>query len=594
MLIRNEFKPYMAPRQEALQTVHKKNNTRLLTLMGIISLSFAGLAGYSFFVQSYNEAELNRLAADRVERSISEPALRGTILDRNGAVLAVSRPMLAPTFNPKAIFAPKQKGGEPNMRALSDKQYAGLAAALDMPEDEVRAKLTNLSSGYVNFKTELTLEQADAVRALNIPTLRFEARSERTYPYGNLFSHIVGFANNKGEGLEGLEHSQNKRLSGEDGRQMVLRDRHGNIVELTDSPQNAPARPGENIILSVDQEMQQLARSELSAAVRHFNAKAGGVVVLDAQTGEILAMASLPDYDANYYQQYPGENRRNYAVGVTMEPGSVMKPFVVAKALDEGKIGRNSWFNTRPYELSGKTIKDTHLYPSLSTEGILQKSSNVGTSRIAELFPNHELHDYFEQIGFGRKTGSGVSGEQSAAIKPANRWGRLDKAVMSYGYAITANLLQMAQGYTIFTTDGRLMPATVFKQSGVPQGEQVIKPETARMMREMMISVTRKGGTGQQGAIPGYDVAGKTGTAKKAGSSGYEEKYRASFVGFAPAKNPRLIVAVTIDEPRTRSYYGGTVAGPVFRNVMAGGLKHLGVKPTYAVTEEQTRHTAKR
>ena len=276
-----------------------------------------------------------------------------------------------------------------------------------------------------------------------------------------------------------------------------------------------------------------------------------------------------------------------------MELGSVMKPFIIAKALDDGKIGRNSAFNTRPYEISGKTIRDTHDYPSLTTQGILQKSSNVGTSRIAALYDNESLYHHFVDVGFGHKTGSGVSGEQSSAIKPAAKWSKLDRAVMSYGYAITANLLQMAQGYTIFTAGGKLMPATIYKQTQTPKGTQVIKPETAKQMREMLVSITRKGGTGQDGAVPGYDVAAKTGTARKASSGGYSDKYRASFVGFAPAQNPRLIVAVSIDEPHGKGYYGGTVAGPAFREIMAGGLKKLGVKPTY-VNAEPTESIAKK
>ena len=213
----------------------------------------------------------------------------------------------------------------------------------------------------------------------------------------------------------------------------------------------------------------------------------------------------------------------------------------------------------------------------------------MGTSRIAALYDNESLYHHFADVGFGHKTGSGVSGEQSSAIKPAAKWSKLDRAVMSYGYAITANLLQMAQGYTIFTAGGKLMPATIYKQTRTPKGTQVIKPETAKQMREMMVSITRKGGTGQDGAVPGYDVAAKTGTARKASSGGYSYKYRASFVGYAP----RLIVAVSIDEPRGKGYYGGTVAGPAFREIMAGGLKKLGVKPTY-VNVEPSESVAKK
>ena len=592
MLIRNEHKPYMAYKKEEKIQPALKSNYRLPTLFGAISAVFVGLIGYGFFVQEKYHQELSSSSEARLVRTIREPALRGAIVDRNGTILAVSRYLKIATFNPRAIYAPKRKGDTINWNTINDAQFRQLAEVLQVPEAEVRAKLQNLSSQYVQFKTELSLEDADKLKALGIPTLHFEERTERSYPTGNLFSHIVGFANSKGQGLEGLELSQNKTWTGEDGKQVVLRDRHRNVIELVDSPENVVAKSGETVTLSLDYNMQRLAREQLQAALTQFKAKAGGAVVLDAQTGEVLAMSSLPDYDANHYGEYPVESRRNFTVGVTIEPGSVMKPFIVAKALDDGKINRNTWFNTSAYELANKRISDTHEYGSLNTEGILQKSSNVGVSKIAAMYDNQTLYNYLSAIGFGRKTQSGVVGEQSAALKAANRWSRLDKAVMSYGYAITANLLQMAQGYTIFTTDGRLQPATIFKQPNPQKGEVILQPETARKMREMMISVTQKGGTGQAGAVPGYDVAGKTGTARKAINGRYEGKYVASFVGFAPAKNPRLIVAVSIDEP-VGSYYGGTVAGPVFRGIMEGGLKLLNVAPTY-VNADKNVQTAQR
>lgn len=588
----DEHKPEMVAKKNTKpQAVN--SNGRLFTVLGLLNLAFGVLIGYSFFVNINHSRDIAKSGTDRTVRSIKEPALRGMITDRNGTVLAVSRHLRVPTFNPKAIYEPKRKGDEVNWNTITDEQFAKLAELLKLPESEVRAKIKDTNSKYWNTKVQLSLSEADELKKLKIPTLRFEERSERSYPTGSLFSHIVGFANSKGVGLEGMERTQDKILSGEDGKQIVLRDRYGNIVEMIDSPENSPAKPGNTLVLSVDQEIQRLARDELQAAIRHFNAKAGGVVVLDAQTGEILAMVSLPDYDANFYSDYPEDSFRNFAVGVTMEPGSGMKPFVVAKAIDDGKITRYSPFNTRPFTIGRKTIRDTHDYPSLTTEGILQKSSNVGTSKIAAMYNNKTLYDYYTAIGIGVKTNSGVSGEQNAPLKPPQRWGQLDKAVMSYGYALTANLLQMAQGYTIFTTNGRLLPATIFKQESAPQGKAIIKPETAKLMREMLISVTKKGGTGTDGAIAGYDVAAKTGTAKKIVAGNYEDRYRASFIGFAPAQRPRLIVAVTIDEPRGRGYYGGLVAGPVFRGVMSGSLKILGVPPTYAVPQETEKSPTK-
>ena len=298
MLIHNEFKPYMAKKEETKRQV-VEGNKRLSWLMLAIGGAFCVLVGHSFRVQAQHHSELSKFSEDRVVRSIKSPALRGTITDRNGAILAVSRYLKVATFNPKAIYAPKRQGDEINWNAISNEQFAQLAAILKLPESEVRQKLQDRSSQYVQFKTELSLEEADALKALNIPSLRFEERTERAYPTGNLFSHIVGFANDKGEGLGGLERAANQRLTGEDGRQVVLRDRHNNTEELIDSPDNAAAKSGETLVLSVDQDLQQLAHDQLAATLKNFNAKAGGAVVLDAQTGEILAMTSLPDYDAN-------------------------------------------------------------------------------------------------------------------------------------------------------------------------------------------------------------------------------------------------------------------------------------------------------
>lgn len=576
MLIHGNFKPYMAKKEGK-----KYDTSRFSGLLLMISLAFCGLASYSFFINK-PEAKLDERSKNKTEQYIIYPALRGAITDRNGNVLAVSRHLQVPTFSPANIYKPKRQNEAVNLKTISDKQFTELATLLRLPVEEVRAKLTDIEKRHVVFDVGLTSAEAEELKKLRIPTLSFEIRQERTYPTGNLFSHIVGFTDPSGLGLEGLENTQEGKLKGEDGKQAVLHDAYQNFIKLLDRPDNRVAKDGQTLVLSLDQQMQRLAYDQLSLAVKKYNARAGGAVVLDAQTGEVLAMVGLPDYDANFYQSYPKENYHDFSVSVNLEPGSVMKPFIVAKAIDDGKIGRNTLFNTKPYKIGTKLIQDTHVYPSLTTEGVLQKSSNVGVSRIALLYSNQELFDYYSKIGLGKKTQSGAPGEQYARIRPASQWGKLDKAVMSYGYGINANLLQLAQGYTIFTTNGRLMPATIFKTDHVNGGIEVIKPETARLMREMMISITKKGGTGQAGAIAGYDVAAKTGTARKAGQGGYGKNgYRASFVGFAPAQNPRLIVAVTIDEPKGHGFYGGVVAAPAFREIMAGSLKLLNVSPTY-------------
>lgn len=568
--------------------------SRLVALIVVICFSFVSLVAYSFYVQHENKEQLSKSGNNRTVRAVKTPALRGTITDRNGAVLAVSSYVKIPRFSPQEIYRPRRNGDPINWQTISDQQFAGLARILKLPEDEIRSKFKDIRQSNLEFrdannrKIVLNLEEADELKALKIPTLHFDEKMVRTYPTGNLFSHIVGFRNEDLKNSEGIERLKDDELLGIDGRQIVLKDGRQNVIEFIDSPENQVAQTGQTVVLSIDESLQRLAYDELAKALQHFNAKAGAVVVLDAQNGEILAMSSLPDYDANSIGAYPTENRRNYAVSALIEPGSVMKPFVVAKALDDGKVGRYTWFDTKPYKIGNKVIRDTHDYPSLDVEGILQKSSNVGITKIANLYENNqELYDFYRSVGLGRLTHAGVFGEQSQMIKPAQKWGKMDKAAISYGYGITVNLLQLAQGYTIFTTNGRLLPATIYKRDTPVQGVPVIKPETARQMREMMMSITEQGGTGLSGAIEGYDVAAKTGTARKSVNGRYEGKYRASFVGFAPAHHPRLIVAVVIDEPSGNGFYGGTVAGPVFREVMAGGLKLLGVKPTYYVKEQQ-------
>lgn len=575
MLIKNEFKPRMAENTK-FKMPKTMNNSRLGLLLFLIGIVMCVFVTGGWF-RKENKKVFNQ-STNLVYGTLREPALRGEIVDRNGVVLAASRHLKVATFNPQAIYTPKNKKGQIDWNIITDEQFAQLAQILKMPEQEVRAKLQDTSSQYALFKTQLTLSETEALKALKIPTLHFEERTERTYPTGRLFSHIIGFSNSKGKGLAGLENSKDALLSGQDGAYETLKDAAGRVVSVLDSSENITVSNGQTLRLSVDYDIQRLAHDELSKALKTFNAKAGGVVVLDAQNGEILAISSLPDYDANSYQNYPDEFYKNYAVSEMAEPGSVMKPFIIAKALDEGKIHRGSYFNTQSYKLGGYTIKDTHEYASLNVEGILQKSSNVGTSRIAAMLDNQELYNYLSLAGFGRKTGSGVVGEQNVKLLTPDKWNSVNKAAMSYGYSLNANLLQLAQGYTIFTANGRLMPATVFKQDKTPKGVQVIQPETAKIMREMLVSVTRKGGTGQTGAIEGIDVGAKTGTAKKSftDKKGYhDDRYRASYIGFAPADKPRLIVAVMIDEPRGRGFYGGTVAGPVFRNVMSGSLQIL-------------------
>lgn len=402
---------------------------------------------------------------------------------------------------------------------------------------------------------------------------------------GNLFAHVIGFTDIDGKGQEGLELSLEDSLHGEDGAEVVLRDRQGNIVDSLDSPRNKAPKNGKDIILSLDQRIQTLAYEELNKAVEYHQAKAGTVVVLDARTGEILALANTPAYDPNRPGRADSEQRRNRAVTDMIEPGSAIKPFVIAKALDAGKTDLNERLNTQPYKIGPSPVRDTHVYPSLDVRGIMQKSSNVGTSKLSARFGAEEMYDFYHELGIGVRMHSGFPGETAGLLRNWRRWRPIEQATMSFGYGLQLSLLQLARAYTALTHDGVLLPVSFEKQAVAPQGKRIFKASTARQVRELMVSVTEPGGTGTAGAVDGFDVGAKTGTARKLVNGRYVDyKHVATFIGFAPAKNPRVIVAVTIDEPTANGYYGGVVTGPVFKQVMGGSLNILGVSPTKPLT----------
>ena len=468
----------------------------------------------------------------------------------------------------------------------SQEQLEQLSEIIEVPVETIADRLARTNSDFVFLKRQMSAETAAKVRALKIEGLAFQTEPKRQYPMGNLFSHVIGFTNIDGKGQEGLELSREDDLRGQDGARVVLRDNKGNYVDQLDSPRNRDAVDGRNMVLSLDQRIQSLAHDKLAQAVAYHQAKAGTAVVLDAQTGEILALVNLPDFDPNQPGGAEIALRRNRAVTDMIEPGSAMKPFPIAKALDSGKVNENMVFNTNTYNIGPATVRDTHNYPSLTLRGIMQKSSNVGVSKLSAMFKPEEMHDFYKSVGFGRRMHSGFPGESPGLVRDWRNWRPIEQATMSFGYGLQMSLLQLAHSYTIFTSDGKLLPVSFLRQSTAPQGEQVIKPETARAIRRMMVSVTEPGGTGTQGAVPGFNVGAKTGTARKLVGGRYaDNKHMATFIGFAPAEHPRVIVAVNIDEPTQNGYYGGIVAGPVFRDIMAGSLNILGVTPTKPVRQ---------
>jgi penicillin binding protein transpeptidase domain-containing protein len=576
MLIRNEFKPQMLPKAPKAKKPISSNG-RILVVLGALAVGFAGLLGRGVYLQTSQHEFLKNQGDQRFVRTLTLPASRGMITDRNGATLALS----APT---ESLFAMPSEMDEMPTEAQLEK----LSSIIDVPVASIKEKLGK-KKDFIYLKRQLSKEKADEIAALGIKGFGFQKELKRHYPMGNLFAHVIGFTNIDGKGQEGLELSREDILRGSDGAKVVLRDNKGNIVDSLDSPRNNAPKNGRDMVLSLDQRIQTLAYEELNKAVDYHQAKAGTVVVLDAQTGEILALVNSPAYDPNQPGSAGSEQRRNRAVTDMIEPGSAMKPFTIAKALDSGKVNTSQRFNTNPYKIGPATVRDTHVYPSLDLRGIMQKSSNVGTSKLSAMFKPKEMYDFYHDLGVGVRMHSGFPGESAGLLRNWKRWRPIEQATMSFGYGLQLSLLQLARAYTMLTHDGELLPVSFEKQAVAPEGKRVIKAETARQIREMMIAVTEPGGTGTAGAVDGFDVGAKTGTARKLINGRYvDNKHVATFVGFAPAQNPRVIVAVTVDEPTANGYYGGTVAGPVFKQVMSGSLNILGVSPTKPLKEAAT------
>lgn len=570
MLIKNDYKPQMLPKQPK-QKKPVTTNGRIVLVLGCLSVAFASLIGRSLYLQTEQQAAyLKEEGAKRFVRTLPLTATRGTITDRNGAALAISASADSLYAVPSSMDAPPTAA-----------QLAKLSALIGVPVATLTERLSRKNKEFVYLKRQLPSEISKQVTALGIKGLAFQHESKRHYPMGNLFAHVIGFTNIDGKGQEGLELSREDSLRGQDGAQVVLRDNKGNIVDSIDSGRNKTPENGADMVLSLDQRIQSLAYDELNKAMVHHHAKAGSVVVLDAKTGEILALVNAPSYDPNNPGGVGSDSRRNRAVTDMIEPGSAMKPFPVAKALDAGKVNANSWFNTHSYKIGGATVRDTHDYPLLDVRGIIQKSSNVGTSKLSAMFKPEEMHHFYQSMGFGRRMHSGFPGESAGLVRDWKSWKPIEQATMSFGYGIQMSLLQLARAYTVLTNDGELLPVSFLKQDFPPKGQQVIKAQTARVVRQMMVAVTEQGGTGTAGAVDGFDVAAKTGTARKLVNGRYaDNKHMATFIGFAPANDPQVIVAVNVDEPLANGYYGGVVAGPVFKNVMAGSLNVLGVSPT--------------
>ena len=548
-------------------------------LVAGFAFCFIALAGRAAYVQVVGNDFFRRQGEVRFARTLELPANRGRILDRNGLLLASS------IVAPSVWAVPEDVERDP-------KKLQQLARLLEMPLAELNRKLEDEEKSFVWIKRQVDESLARRIEALNIAGIHLRPEYKRQYPEGEALAHVVGFTNVEDQGQEGIELEYNKELAGRAGSRRVIKDRFGKVIDTMG--EEVPPLDGEDVQLSIDSKIQFFAYQKLREAVTAHKAKAGSVVVLDAQSGEVLALANYPSYDPDKRQHLQGAQLRNRALTDTFEPGSTMKPVTVAMALEAGRIKPQTLIDTSPgrYQIDGFTIRDTHNYGRLTVEGVIQKSSNVGALKIAQKMSPHEMWDTYTALGYGQRPQIRFPGAVTGRLKPWKVWGATGQATMAYGYGMSASLFQMAQSYTAFARDGQLIPATLLKSSEPAVGTRVFSAETARAVRRMIEMAAGPGGTGQLAQTTGYSVGGKSGTARShAGKVYLSNKYRAWFTGMAPINKPRVIVAVMVDEPSAGKFYGGVVAAPVFSAVVQQSLRMLGVQPDLSVTPQIVAET---
>lgn len=533
----------------------------------LLMAAFLALVARGFYLQVINNDFLQEKGESRYRRDIEVSASRGRIVDRHGDMLAVSTPM-------KSVWAIPG-----DARTMSAPQKRQLAALLEMGERELDGKLA-ADKTFVFIRRQVPPETAARIAALKLPGIHQEKEYRRYYPTGDMTAHIVGFTGVDDKGLEGVELAFQGSLLGRPGARTVIRDRRGNIVE--DVGAARPPQDGKDIRLALDSKIQYLAYAQLKNAVENHKAKAGGAIVIDARTGEILALVNLPTYNPNNRERLTGAQLRNRALTDTFEPGSVMKPFTAALALERGKVRYDTVINCAPGRLTigSATISDAHPHGALTVAEVIQKSSNVGTAKIALTFPPKEMWELYDGLGFGQAPNLGFPGEVAGRLRPWKNWRPIEQATMSYGHGIAVSLVQLARAYTVFAKDGELLPLSLTRVDEAPvHGARIFSPQTVREVRSMLEMAVQPGGTAPKARVPGYRVGGKTGTAYKIENGQYARKYIASFVGIAPVSDPRLVVAVMIDEPSAGGHYGGDVAGPAFSQIAGGALRTLGIPP---------------
>jgi cell division protein FtsI (penicillin-binding protein 3) len=543
---------------------------RLLAVAGVLALAAIALVTRAAWMQLLHNDFYQRQGDARFLRDIPIAASRGAILDRNGEPLAVSTPVASIWANPQELL-----------------QYPdhlpGLAKALDINPDALVQRLAQRADReFVYLRRHLSPDATEAILALQIPGVAAQREFRRFYPAGAVAAHVLGFTNIDDVGQEGLELAFNDWLTGKPGVKRVIRDRLGRVVENVDLLR--AAEPGRDLVLSIDRRLQYLAYRELSASLRERDANAGSVVILDVATGEILAMVNLPSHNPN---SRDGDNigaQRNRALTDVFEPGSVMKAFTAVAAMESGKFTPDTLIATSPGYIAlqgGYTIHDFKDYGTLSMAGVLIKSSNVGAIKIADQLTAEQQYNTYQRFGLGQSSGSGFPGESAGVLPTANVWGPVEKQTIAYGYGVSVTAMQLARAYAAFGNGG-MLPTPSFVKNTPPQQRQIVDPAIAGKVLSILEAVTGEGGTATRSRVPGYRVAGKTGTSRKASGGSYAEKrYVSVFVGLAPVSRPRLAMAVVINDPKGEEYGGGAVAAPVFRSIMTGALRLLDVPPDH-------------
>jgi cell division protein FtsI (penicillin-binding protein 3) len=540
-------------------------------LVALVGLGFAVLLGRAAYVQIVDAPFFLKQGEIRYGHTIELAASRGRILDRNGLILAASIPA------PSIWAIPKDLEGDAASRVV-------LARTLGMKSAELESRLAD-NPNFVWLRRQVDESVASSVRELAVKGIHEVREYKRKYPEGEAAAHVVGFTNVEERGQEGIELAFQNDLAGRDGTRHVIKDRLGRVVE--DVGESVAPVDGRDIGLTVDSKVQFFAYQRIRDAVAANKAQAGSVVVLDAQTGEVLALANYPSYSPADRRNLSGAQLRNRALTDTFEPGSTMKPFIVGWALETGRVTPSTVIQTAPGKMTmaGFTISDSHPHGNLTVSEVIQKSSNVGAARIALNFTPREMWELYSAVGFGQKPQLGFPGVVSGRLRPYKSWRPIEQATMAYGYGLSASLFQMAHAYTVFAHDGELIPVSLTRPLGSTpsapiSGVRIFSSKTATTMRDMLHLVTLPGGTAPKAQVMGYSVGGKSGTAYKQEGQGYaEKKYRAWFVGIAPIAHPRIIVAVMVDEPTAGKWFGGDVAAPVFSEVVQQTLRMMG-EPT--------------